>query len=186
MEQTVGEVTIQIRQGDICECDTEAIVNAANNFLWMGGGVAGAIRRQGGEEIEREAVALGPIPVGEAVVTGGGKLKAKYVIHAAGMGQDLQTDKKKVRLATRNSLLRATELELQSIAFPAIGTGVGGFSKETGAQAMLEETIAHIEAGTSLTTVIFCLFDDATRRIFEAELSRQAEKLRKKGHLSVF
>jgi len=85
MKLTIKHTIIEIRQGDICECDTEAIVNAANNYLWMGGGVAGAIRRQGGEEIEQEALALGPIAVGEAVVTGGGKLKAKYVIHAAGI-----------------------------------------------------------------------------------------------------
>lgn len=172
MRKTIGATTIEIRQGDICDCDTEAIVNAANNHLWMGGGVAGAIRRRGGEEIEQEALALGPIAVGEAVVTGAGQLQARYVIHAAGMGQDLQTDSDKVRLATYNSLLRAKELGLQSIAFPAIGTGVGGFSKTQAASVMLAETRAHIKAGTSLTTIIFCLFDEATRQVFEEELSR--------------
>jgi O-acetyl-ADP-ribose deacetylase len=173
MQRTIGDTIIQIQQGDICDCDTEAIVNAANNYLWMGGGVAGAIRRRGGEGIAQEALALGPIAVGEAVVTGGGKLKAKYVIHAAGMGQDLQTDEEKVRRATRNSLLRAKEIGLQSIAFPAIGTGVGGFSKVQAAEVMLAETIAHIKAGTSLKTVVFCLLDDATRQVFEAELARE-------------
>jgi O-acetyl-ADP-ribose deacetylase (regulator of RNase III) len=181
MKLIVADTTIQIQQGDICEADAEAIVNAANNYLWMGGGVAGAIRRKGGEEIEQEALALGPIAVGEAVVTGGGRLRAKYVIHAAGMGQDLQTDAEKVGLATRNSLLRAKELGLQSIAFPAIGTGVGGFSKEQAAAVMLAETMAHIKAGTPLKTIIFCLFDDATRRTFEAEISREKEQISQKS-----
>ena len=113
---------IKFVKGDITDMEVDAIVNAANNELWMGGGVAGAIKRKGGIEIEEEAVKKGPIPVGEAIVTGAGKLKAKYVIHGAVMGRDLQTDAEKIKNATINSLKRAEELGLKSIAFPAFGT----------------------------------------------------------------
>src|SRR2546428_3273502 len=113
-------MTIEARMGDITQADVDAIVNAANNHLWMGAGVAGAIKRAGGPDIEREAISKGPIPVGEAVVTSAGALRAKYVIHAAAMGQNLQTDAAKVRLATRNALTRARELAIRSIAFPAL------------------------------------------------------------------
>src|SRR3990170_7908766 len=100
-------VKIEVLRGDITKLELDALVNAANNRLWMGGGVAGALKRAGGPEIEAEAIKKGPIPIGEAVVTGAGKLKAKYVIHAAVMGQDLQTDATKIRQATVNSLKRA-------------------------------------------------------------------------------
>jgi len=173
MEAKIGKATITLIKGDICDCTTEAIVNAANNHLWMGAGVAGAIKRRGGGEIEKEAVAKGPIPIGEAVVTGGGGLAAKYVIHAAAMGQDLTTDAQKVRLATRNSLLRAEELKLRSIAFPALGTGVGGFPKEEAAAVMLEEVTRHLRAGGELKEVVFALFDEASLRAFEQTLAKQ-------------
>src|SRR3972149_446583 len=101
---------ITCSKGDITDSGADAIVNAANNHLWMGSGVAGAIKRKGSAEIEKEAIAKGPIAVGEAVATTGGKLKARYVIHAAAMGQDLRTDEAKIASATRNALLRAEEL----------------------------------------------------------------------------
>ncbi|MDQ3830194.1 MAG: macro domain-containing protein, partial [Candidatus Tectomicrobia bacterium] len=88
MRKQVGTTTLEVVQGDITECAVDAVVNAANNHLWMGAGVAGAIKRKGGQVIEDEAVRQGPIPVGEAVVTSGGTLQARYVIHAAAMGQD--------------------------------------------------------------------------------------------------
>jgi len=118
---------ITLRQGDITPEETEAIVNAANSSLWMGGGVAGAIKRVGGREIEEEAVKKGPIPVGEAVVTGAGKLSCKYVIHAAVMGPDLVTDEEKIGAATKNSLLRevrehlAKECSLEEVVFVLYG-----------------------------------------------------------------
>ena len=132
---------ILLTRGDIAQQDAEAIVNAANNHLWMGAGVAGAIKRAGGREIEEEAVAKGPIPIGEAVVTGGGHLKARYVIHAAVMGQDLRTDADKIRQATQNSLRRADELALKSIAFPAISTGIFGFPIQRCAEIMLAKLV---------------------------------------------
>ena len=158
---------ILLTRGDIAQQDAEAIVNAANNHLWMGAGVAGAIKRAGGQEIEDEAVAKGPIPIGEAVVTGGGRLKARYVIHAAVMGRDLRTDADKIRQATQNSLRRADELALKSIAFPALGTGVGGFSLEECARVMLDVVRSHSGGGTSLERVVFVLYDEPAYQAFE-------------------
>jgi len=170
MEKKIGEVIIELYKGDITELEVDAIVNAANNHLWMGAGVAGAIKRKGGKAIETEAVAQGPIPIGEAVVTTAGKLPAKYVIHAAGMGRDLRTDAQKVQDSTKNSLLRAEEKKLGSIAFPAIGTGVGGLAHKECARAMLEAVTDHISKPTSLKRVIFALFDSAAYQAFQQEL----------------
>src|SRR5439155_1693924 len=127
MERTIGQTVVKIERGDITTMPVDAIVNAANNHLWMGGGVAGAIKRVGGAEIERQAVEKGPIEPGEAVVTGAGRLRCRYVIHAATMGQDLVTSADLIRRATRSSLRRANDVQVASIAFPALGTGVGGF-----------------------------------------------------------
>ena len=158
---------ILLTRGDIAQQDADAIVNAANNHLWMGAGVAGAIKRAGGQEIEEKAVAKGPIPIGEAVATGAGRLKARYVIHAAVMGRDLRTDADKIRQATHNSLRRADELALKSIAFPALGTGVGGFSLEECARIMLDVVRRHSASGSTLERVLFVLYDDAAHQAFE-------------------
>ena len=166
MEIKVNLTIIKIVQGDITTFATDAIVNAANNHLWMGGGVAGAIKQAGGKSIEEEAVRLGPIPIGEAVVTTAGNLKSKYVIHAAGMGQDLQTDDEKIAIATRNSLLRANQYHLVSIAFPAIGTGVGGYPIDKAAEIMLQEAIEHAKLGTSLREIYFVLYYNRAYNIF--------------------
>ena len=170
MKKQFENTVIEVFQGDITDFSTDAIVNAANNHLWMGSGVAGAIKRKGGIEIEKEAVSKGPIPVGEAAATGAGKLPAKYVIHAAAMGQDLVTDADKIAEATKNSLLRAEELGLESIAFPALGTGVGGFSISEAAGIMLKETVNKIKSGTVLKRVVFVLFDEAAAHHFEKVL----------------
>ena len=159
---------IRFVQGDIAQQDADAIVNAANNHRWMGAGVAGAITRAGGREIETEAVAKGPIPIGEAAVTGAGRLKARYIIHAAVMGQDLRTDAEKIRRSTEATLRRADELGLKSIAFPALGTGVGGFSLEECARVMLDAVEAHAAAGTtSLEQVAFVLYDASALQAFQ-------------------
>jgi len=158
---------ILLARGDIAQQDAEAIVNAANNHLWMGAGVAGAIKGAGGQEIEREAVAKGPIPIGEAAVTSAGRLRARYVIHAAVMGRDLRTDADKIRQATQNSLRRADELALKSIAFPALGTGVGGFSLEECARIMLDVVRRHSTSGTGLERIVFVLYDDPAYQTFE-------------------
>jgi O-acetyl-ADP-ribose deacetylase (regulator of RNase III) len=164
---------IVLRQGDITSLDTDAIVNAANNALWMGGGVAGAIKRAGGQGIEDEAVRQAPIPVGEAVVTRAGSLKARYVIHAAVMATDLVTDADKIRSATRNSLRRAEELELKSIAFPALGAGVGRFQYGKVAEIMIDTVSDHLAGDSGLEEVIFALFDDEAFEVFEKRLAQQ-------------
>lgn len=173
MQRQMGAATLEVTQGDITECAVDAIVNAANNHLWMGAGVAGAIKRKGGQVIEDEAVRQGPIPVGEAVVTGGGALKARHVIHAAAMGQDLATDADLIRQATINSLKRAMELGLASIAFPALGTGVGGFPVQEAAQVMIDATCTTLRntPQTSLTRVVFVLFTLDAFAAFEQALA---------------
>ena len=150
---------IHIVQGDLTEQDADAIVNAANNDLQLGGGVAGAIRRKGGPAIQQQCDRIGRIPIGEAAITGGGNLKARYVIHAASMGLGEEATEKFLRLATRNSLLRAAEKGLTSIAFPAVGTGIAGFPMRRCAEVMLEEAAAHLGGETSLEDVRFVLYD---------------------------
>jgi O-acetyl-ADP-ribose deacetylase (regulator of RNase III) len=171
MRVRVGQAEVILQRGDITEMDVDAVVNAANNHLWMGGGVAGAIKRKGGEVIEREAVAKGPISVGDAVITSAGDLKARHVIHAAGMGQDLKTDEDLVRRATHSSLVLAQEKGLSSVAFPAIGCGVGGLSAHRCARAMLAEAVEFLQESESLRKVVFVLFDEGTYRIFQERLS---------------
>jgi O-acetyl-ADP-ribose deacetylase (regulator of RNase III) len=160
---------LSVLEGDISDLDTDAIANAANNQLWMGGGVAGAIKRAGGEEIEREAVALGPIEVGDAIATGAGRLKARHVIHGAVMGQDLRTDPDLVARTTRRCLEVADELRSRSLALPAFGTGVGGFPLDECARIMVREARAFEPA--SLQRVIFAVFGAEAARAFRSALA---------------
>ncbi|HYB89580.1 MAG TPA: macro domain-containing protein [Candidatus Binataceae bacterium] len=162
---------VKLSRGDLTESATDAIVNAANNDLVLGAGVAGAIRHKGGPDIQRECDRIGPIPLGEAAITTGGKLKARYVIHAASMSLGGRTTEENLRAATRNSLLRAREKGLNSIAFPAIGTGIAGFPMDRCAQVMLDEVRAHLGGATSLTRVEFVLFDHAALSAFERALA---------------
>jgi len=166
-------IKIEVYRGDITQLELDALVNAANNRLWMGGGVAGALKRAGGKEIEAEAVTKGPIPIGEAVVTGAGKLKAKYIIHAAVMGQDLKTDTEKIRQATLSSLLRGDELGIKSIAFPALGTGVGGFPLGECARVMISQVRQYSAKKTGLERVVFVLYDEPAYQAFRQELDTQ-------------
>lgn len=170
MERTIGQTVVRVERGDISAMRVDAIVNAANDRLWMGGGVAGAIKRAGGLEIEREAIAKGPIRPGEVVATGAGRLPCRHVIHAATMGQDLVTDAGRIRNATASSLRLADRLQVTSLAFPALGTGVGGFPVGEAARIMVEEIAAHVSATTSLRTVLLAAFDDEVARAFEAAL----------------
>ncbi len=168
----IGDTVIELKLGDITDSDTQAIVNAANNRLWMGGGVAGAIKRKGGSIIESEAVNQGPIPVGAAVVTTGGRLKSRYVIHAAVMGPDLETDEEKIRTATEASLTQANNLKLETIAFPALGTGVGRFPREAAAQAMLGAIKNSALRIAGLKSIVFVLFDQETFDSFQKVLQQ--------------
>ena len=140
--------------GDITELDVDAIVNAANTRLFMGGGVAGAIKRRGGEEIEKEAVSKGPIEIGQAVSTSAGKLKAKWVIHAPTMRTDFRTNEEYIRKATVAALKEADRISATSIAFPALGTGVGGFPRDRSARIMVEEIKKYISGDTGIERVI--------------------------------
>lgn len=157
-------INIHIIQGDITTSDAEAIVNAANNHLWMGSGVAGAIKRVGGKIIEDEAVAKGPIPIGSAIETNAGNLKAKYVIHAAVMGQDLTTNEKYIRDATKSVLNLCERLQLKSVAFPALGTGVGGFPMDKCAEIMISEVVSF--QSSHLRDVYFYLFGNQAYQTF--------------------
>jgi O-acetyl-ADP-ribose deacetylase len=159
---------LEVVEGDITALDVDAIANAANDRLWMGAGVAGAIKRAGGEEIEREAVAKAPIAVGDAVATGGGRLSARYVIHGAVMGQDLTTSAELVGQTTRRCLEVADELGCRSLALPAFGTGVGGFSLDECARLMVAEARAF--EPRSLERVAFAVFGGEAERAFAAAL----------------
>lgn len=163
-------VKVEAIHGDITKLEVDAIVNAANTHLYMGGGVAGAIKRAGGKEIEEEAVKKGPIKIGETVVTSAGKLKAKFVIHAPTMELDFKTDEKKVRSAIFAALRKAEELGIESIAFPALGTGVGGLPKDLVAKIMVEELKKHIEAGTKLKRVVFVDINEEQVNFFKKEI----------------
>ncbi len=166
MEIRINTATIRIIQADITTLDVDAIVNAANTELWMGGGVAGAIKRRGGEEIEREAMAQGPIKVGETVVTRAGALPARAVIHAATMGPDLTTSEDAIRRAARGALARAAEGKWVSIALPALGTGVGGFPLDRAAAAMTEEIVEHVRGGTSLREILLAVWGGEAEAAF--------------------
>jgi O-acetyl-ADP-ribose deacetylase (regulator of RNase III)/ADP-ribose pyrophosphatase YjhB (NUDIX family) len=164
----IGDCEIRIMKGDITELDVDAIVNAANNKLIMGGGVAGAIKRKGGSEIEEEAAAKGPIEVGQAVATKAGKLKCRYVIHAATMGMDFKTDERKVRSSAYNALKEADRLNIKSIAFPALGCGVGGFPNLASAKIMSQEVLRYLhEDRPKLKEIVFCLYDKEAYDAFD-------------------
>jgi len=158
---------IDIRQGDLTEMDTDAIVNAANNDLKLGGGVAGAIRQKGGPQIQAECDKIGTIPVGGAAITSSGKLKARYVIHAASMQLGGPTSAQSLRTSTAHALRIAAQHGLKSIAFPAVGTGIAGFPLRDCAEIMLRETARHFEGKTSLEKVYFVLFDRQAQQVFE-------------------
>ncbi len=166
---------IIVKQGDITDIEVDAIVNAANTRLILGGGVAGAIRRKGGDLIQKECDKIGSIPLGEAVVTGAGKLKAKFVIHAAGMHLGGSVSEEPLREATKNSLLRADEKVLKTIAFPAIGTGVGGFSINRCAQVMIDIVVEYLKnEKTGIEKVYFILFEMETYKVFNDYLRKVA------------
>ena len=169
----MADEQIELRLGDITEFEADAIVNAANNQLQLGGGVAGAIRRKGGPSIQDECDRIGPIPLGEAAVTDGGWLKAKYVIHAASMSLGEPTTAENLVASTRNSLLRADEHQLKSIAFPAIGTGIAGFPLDECARLMVATVREHLASGdSSLGKVRFVLFDPGAYDAFTEALGR--------------
>ncbi len=164
---------ICLELGDITEMHVDAIVNAANSQLILGGGVAGAIRSKGGPSIQEECNRIGGTFVGGAVCTGAGTLPASYVIHAVGPMMGEGNEEEKLSNATRNSLLRAEEKQLHSIAFPAISTGIFGFPAEACARIMLQVVRDFLPQSKSLQEIYFCLWDERTFTLFR----NQAERL---------
>ncbi len=163
---------IEIIRGDITESDCLAIVNAANSELKLGSGVAGAIRRKGGPSIQEECDRIGPIRVGEAAVTSGGQLKAQYVIHAASMGFSQPTTAESLRSSTLASLRLCVKHKIESVAFPALGTGVSGFPVRECAQIMISAVKTHLQEHEYPKRVQFVLWDEPTFGIFR-EVNQQ-------------
>lgn len=167
---------IELCQGDITEMETQAIVNAANASLILGGGVAGAIKRKGGPSIRQECDKIGGTFVGGVVITGGGNLKAKYVIHAVGPRMGEGNEDSKLRNATLNSLKLADEKKIRSISFPAISSGIFGFPIDRCAKIMLRAAIDYLEGQTQIEKIVFCLFDMSSYNIFVKTLKQEIAK----------
>lgn len=177
MEYKIGNSKITLAKGDITGLKVDALVNAANSMLQMGGGVAGAIRRAGGESIQEECDRIGGTPVGTAVITRAGRLRARHVIHAVGPRMGEGDEDGKLEGATRSSLVLADKHGLSSLAFPAISTGIFGYPTDRCARIMLETAIDYLkEGGHSLKEVIFCLYDDRTLAEFEKALREFSEE----------
>ena len=173
MKVDIANSVLELLDGDITEMDTDAIVNAANAQLGLGGGVAGAIRQKGGPAIQQECDKIGGTFVGGAVITTAGELKAKYVIHAVGprMGEGDENEKRKN--ATLNSLKLADKHNFKSISFPAISAGIFGFPIDRCAEIMLRTTIEYLKAKTGLKKIVFCLFGRDSYAVFERQLGRE-------------
>ncbi len=174
MEVKIAGRTLELVEGDITEMDTDAIVNAANAQLVLGGGVAGAIRRKGGPQIQAECDKIGGTFVGGAVITTGGRLKARHVIHAVGPRMGEGNEDEKLRNATLNSLKLADERGLKSLAFPAISTGIFGFPLQRCAEIMLTATVEYLQGKTGFERVVFCLFGRESFDVFARQLRQIA------------
>ncbi len=173
MRATIENCVLELLEGDITETQTEAIVNAANARLILGGGVAGAIRRKGGPKIQEECNKTGGTFVGGAVKTTAGDLKAKYVIHAIGPKMGEGNEDEKLKNATLNSLKLADENNIKSISFPAISTGIFGFPIERCAKIMLRTIIDYLKGRTGLEKVVFCLFGRDSYEVFANQLKQE-------------
>lgn len=173
MKININNRVLELLDGDLTEMDTDAIVNAANAQLILGGGVAGAIRKKGGPQIQAECNKIGGTFVGGAVITTGGNLKAKHVIHAVGPRMGEGNEDQKLKNATLNSLKVADENNLKSISFPAISTGIFGFPIGRCAEIMLQTTIDYLKGKTGLQRVVFCLFGRDSYEVFENQLKKE-------------
>ena len=176
MKVKINNRVLELLDGDLTEMDTDAIVNAANTQLILGGGVAGAIRRKGGPEIQTECDKAGGTFVGGAVITTGGNLKAKHVIHAVGPRMGEGDEDQKMKNATQNSLKIADENHLKSISFPAISTGIFGFPIGRCAEIMLKTTIDYLKGQTGLGKVVFCLFGRDSYEVFAKRLEQETSQ----------
>jgi O-acetyl-ADP-ribose deacetylase (regulator of RNase III) len=161
---------IELWNGDICDLEVDAIVNPANTSLWMATGVGGALKRAGGDQIEFEAVRQAPVPQGGAIVTSAGRLAARYVIHAVSLDRERRTSADAIVLACRNAMARARELGVRSVAFPALGTGVGGFPLDAAARATVATVRDEVANSPTIDEVIFALRGAAAYEAFEDAL----------------
>jgi len=162
---------IVVMKGDITDIEADAIVNAANTDLVLGSGVAGAIRKKGGDLIQNECNEIGSIPLGQAAITGAGNIRARFVIHAAGMHLGGRVSVLSLRDCTYNSLLRASEKNLKTIAFSAIGTGVGGFPMKNCARVMVDTVSEFLQnKHSSIERVYFVLFNEESFDAFDLYL----------------
>jgi O-acetyl-ADP-ribose deacetylase (regulator of RNase III) len=176
MKVGINNSILELVEGDITQMQTDAIVNAANAQLILGGGVAGAIRKKGGPQIQQECNKIGGTFVGGAVMTTAGNLKAKHVIHAVGPRMGEGNEDQKLQNATLNSLKVADENKLKSISFPAISTGVFGFPIQRCAGIMLKTAIDYLKGQTGLERVVFCLFGRADYQVFENQLNQEVSR----------
>jgi len=178
----IQDIDIVVIKGDITEINTEAIVNAANTNFEMGGGVALAIKKKGGTSIEKEAVEKGPGHIGAAVLTGAGKLKAKYVIHAVTMGMNFKTDEEAIRNAAYHTLLCAQDNNISSVAFCALGCGTGKFSPSDSAKIMAQEVFRYIHQipVRSVKKIVFVAYSDRVYQAFSNNIGRYLNYMVKK------
>ena len=176
MKVKINNRVLELLDGDLTEMDTDAIVNAANAQLILGGGVAGAINRKGGHKVQEECDKIGGTFVGGAVITTGGNLKAKHVIHAVGPRMGEGDEDQKLNNATLNSLKVADKNNLKSISFPAISTGIFGFPIGQCAEIMLKTTIDYLKGQTGLEKVVFCLFGANSYEVFASRLEQETSR----------
>ena len=169
---TMDRTVLELVQGDITDLEVDAVVNAANEQLQLGSGVAGAIRAKGGASIQEECNRIGSTPVGTAVMTGAGHLKARQVIHAVGPKMGEGDEDRKLASAVRASLALADRRGMKSIAIPAISTGVFGFPLDRAARVMLTEIHRYLQGGTKLERVVVALWEDDAFETFKRELRR--------------
>ncbi|HET7494271.1 MAG TPA: macro domain-containing protein [Candidatus Limnocylindrales bacterium] len=162
---------IELWNGDICDLEVDAIVNPANLSLWMSTGVSGAIKRAGGDAIEFAAVRQAPVPLGESIVTPSGALAAKAVIHAVSLDRDRRSSGAIIEAAVRSAMARAREINATSIAFPALGTGVGGFPLDEAARITVETVREELGRSPGIEHVIFALRGAAPYAAFQAALA---------------
>ena len=162
---------IELWNGDICDLEVDAIVNAANLSLWMSTGVGGAIKRAGGDAIEFAAVRQAPVALGAAVVTPAGNLAARAVIHAVSLDRDRRTSGAIIDAAVRSAMTRAREINATSIAFPALGTGVGGFPLDEAALVTVRAVRDELQKSPTIQHVIFAMRGAAAYEAFEVAIA---------------
>jgi O-acetyl-ADP-ribose deacetylase (regulator of RNase III) len=172
---------IELWNGDICDLEVDAIVNPANLSLWMSTGVSGAIKRAGGDAIEFAAVRQAPVPLGESIVTPSGDLAAEAVIHAVSLDRDRRTSGPVIEAAVRSAMARARDIGATSIAFPALGTGVGGFPLEESARITVQTVRDELTRSPGIEHVTFALRGAAAYSAFQAAMSETAAAGRSLG-----